>query len=131
VGFPVARYGGPRSYQREQPDPRQQCLVHGQPVRNPGTPITFQLPTEDQVALTGAAFIQDTPLPDVLGIAVTRSGRTVRGCTKVSSLSSPIQNIAFIPEGALARHTAYRATARWRLNPSAPVTDTSWTFTTR
>jgi hypothetical protein len=131
VGFPRGTYDGPRSLPDEAPDPRDGCSRNRQPVRRAGTPVTFQTPSEEPPALPSAAFIQSFPLPDVLGVTLFQGRRRVRGCSRVGFLRSPQQHIAFLPEGPLRPRTRYRAVARWRINPAAPVRTYRWTFRTR
>ena len=131
IGFPRGTYDGPRSLPDEAPDPRNGCSRNRQPVRRAGAPVTFQTPTEEPPSVPGSAFIQSFPLPDVLSVTLFQGRRRVRGCTKVGYLRSPQQHIAFVPEGPLERRTAYRAVARWRINPDAPVRTYRWTFRTR
>ena len=131
VGFPRGTYDGPRSLTSEAPDPQQACQRNRQPLASPGVPVTFQTPTEEPPAVPGTAFVQSFPLPDVLSVTLFEGRRRVRGCAKVGYLRSPRQNIAFLPEGPLKRRTAYRAVARWRINPAAPVQTYRWTFRTR
>ena len=130
-GFPVGSYRGPLTAVSELPDPRDACLRNGRRIRRAGPAVTFRTPTEEPPAVPNQAFIQLWPLPDVMDVKLFRAGRAVRGCTKVGHLRRPQQHIAFIPEGPLRRASTYRAVARWRINPAAPVRSFAWTFKTR
>lgn len=107
-GYPSGRYDGPLAFPgNETPDPIAACRRAGQPVRNPGTPVTAALPVA---------------APEPAAISVFEGRRRLRGCSRLGF---------FFPAAPLRRRTRYTARVTWRVADGAPLSTFRWTFRTR